>query len=367
MMGRDVNGEFVAYTADGGVKDPNDRAYHYEFQKGDTLANNPNFFRDAKGRKTPVTFIPKGQPGDKEEKFNSPHPFKNRRDPSGENPRGIPRDPFGSSLRIDKNRPRRFYFNFLERVTDNVGRNIHNIAGHKAWLTMSKPFWKLVGIDESKHEQMAKDAALAAMPYASYFTAKVFWRGSVNDQMRLAVGRMLDGAMQFKISEVREGLSEIGKTLQGLPLSNPDRQALLIQKRTDNPSDKSPMPSNWTQGLHKKYLNHIAKNGRMKTSDLAYIAAERRADYYKEKAKNIRHAQSEPITDEMAEPFIKVDPGYDRLESKENTREAILKKYKAEHPTPAKRKNAALKPIKSDSWQERKTQEPAESSLAPAA
>ncbi len=273
--------------------------------------------------------------------FNTTNPFADR-----ENRKF---DPFGFSKK-----GRRLYHNGVTRITDYIGRTVHNIADNDIWYKMSGKFWKLVDPNEHHdHHKLARDAALAAMPYASYFAAKVYFRERyVNDQMRLAVARALDGVLALDYKEFREGINEITKTMQGLPLSNPERQALLIERNRFNPHDKSPIPSDWSKELHRKYLDKIAQGKEVTVYDLAHILSHRRSNYYKEKGRKFGELYMDNhLTDDEIDEFVN-EVSYDNIAAQDLLHTIQHNaKIKARNQTKSKpAKDSILNNGKADSW-----------------
>lgn len=187
---------------------------------------------------------------------------------------------------------RRLHHSITARFTDWLGQSLIGIAGHSMWEKGSRWFWNLVGVKEtdtlSREENITRhtrSAVLAGIPYAFYFAEKVRRRETyVNEQMNMAIGRMVDGFLSLNWREIQEGRLEISRTLKGLPLEKSDRQAELIENHLYHPTDKSPMPENWSQSLHRQYIEEAKKGQEPSTLELTAIISQRRADKYGKQA-----------------------------------------------------------------------------------
>lgn len=321
-----------------GSKHP-DYLYHPDFKNAFYWSN----LRDGAGNRVKIQYETVDTSG-KRVRVNAPNPFGDRKHG--------PFDPYGFS------KPgRRLRHSGTARATDIVGKTIHSIANMEVWQKMSGGFWKLVNPNGSpeRHKQLARDAALAGMPYATYFSAKVFFREQyVNEQMNLAISRALDGLVTLNIPEMREGIAEITKTMQGLPFSDPDRQALLIENHRYNPADKSPIPNDWNKELHQKYLEKVAEGKEITTYDLAHILTQRRSNYYFKRADWLNNQLAKGLTREELDSFI--EEHTKETPAKADTLKDTEKRYIDRTPQKSA-KEEILKDSKPADWMAKRKQE----------
>lgn len=182
---------------------------------------------------------------------------------------------------------RPLFYSGVSNATDKLGTTIHDLSRQPIWQKGQQWFWNLTG-NGANGAELSRQAALAGMPYASYFAAKVFFREQyVNEQMNIAIGRALDGVLSFNMRETAEGLSEIQRTMMGLPFKDPERQAELIENHRYHPSDKSPIPDNWDAKDHKQYLEAAAKGEKPSSIALTSKIIQKRADDYASKAEKM--------------------------------------------------------------------------------
>jgi hypothetical protein len=182
-------------------------------------------------------------------------------------------------------------YDAVARATDAIGTTVRELADKPIWNKSQDWFWKITG-HGADSKDMSKRAALAGMPYASYFAAKVFFRESfVNEQMNLAIGRMIDGVTSLNWKDFSEGWSEMNRTAFRMPFKEPNRQAELIENHRYHPKDKSPMPENWNTEKHKEYLKTSKQGNAPDTADLTAQISKERADDYAARA--IEHKRQE--------------------------------------------------------------------------
>lgn len=228
-----------------------------------------------------------------------------------------PFDVYGST----KDSTRALYYDRFSALTDGIGSNLEKVAEHSAWEKSQNWFWKMTGNEErSKH--MSREALLAGMPYALYFSAKVYLREKyVNEQMNLSIGRLLDGALSFNIREMREGASEIQRTMMSLPFKEPNRQAELVENHLFHPTDKSPVPENWSAEQHREYLQQHKQGIAPDALALTAAISQKRADAYAEKAKAARQQSGqlpEPTPLKLpGERIIKKEAGWAEQQANE--------------------------------------------------
>ncbi len=207
-------------------------------------------------------------------------------------------------------------YSFTSSVTDKIGSTVHEIAKAPIWYKAQKWFWDAVsqkGDDGKKH---AESAALAGMPYATYFAAKVYFREQyVNEQMNTAIGRMLDGVLKWNKHEFKEGMSEITRTMMRLPMRETSRKAELILNHREHPTDKSPIPERWSPELHKEYLKKTELGIEPDPYELMEQLSKQRADFYADRSAVYHEAQKKK------EATVKSKPA----------KEEILSRIKAEN------------------------------------
>lgn len=223
-------------------------------------------------------------------------PFENRAAYfySGNND-GTKFDPHGFSA---ENRP--LSNSVMMKTTDSIAKWMHNITEHGVWEKAFTPILNVAdklgykGTSEISdknsflRKRIIKDAAMAGIPYASYFAAKVFTREAyVNEQMNMGVERFLDGILKFNRSEIAAGISEISNTILRQPLEDPERQAKLIEKHLETPSDTSPRPVDWNADLQIAALKRHEKGIKLDNNKVVRDLNQERSDYYTNKiAKN---------------------------------------------------------------------------------
>lgn len=184
-------------------------------------------------------------------------------------------DPFGFGR---AGRP--LFYSGLSNATDQWGKTIHDLARLPFWQKGQQWFWNMTG-HQNNSAEMSRQAALAGMPYATYFSAKVFFREQfVNEQMNLSIGRMLDGILSLNLNEMHEGVLEIQRTMMGLPFRDPNRQAELIANHRYHPNDKSPVPENWSGERHAEYLKASLNKKEPNQQELTAQISQLRADSY---------------------------------------------------------------------------------------
>ena len=153
------------------------------------------------------------------------------------------------------------------KAADTIGGTMLNAANGKPGQNpIANGFFSLIGYrgdsEKMKNERhiRSRDALLAGIPYAAYFSAKVAARETyVNDQMNMAIGRAIDGITHLHWREFAEGVSETARTMMRLPFKDPERQAVLVEMHRQNPGDNSPIPHNWSVEEHKAYIADNSK------------------------------------------------------------------------------------------------------------
>lgn len=183
------------------------------------------------------------------------------------------------------------YHSAMSRFTDKIGRTTDAFASSPLWEKGQRWFWKLTG-NGDRSAELSRNAMLAGVPYASYFSAKVYFRESyVNDQMNLSIGRMLDGIVKWNRDDFTEGLNEIQRTMLGLPFRQTSRKAELIMNHVAHPFDKSPMPERWTKENHLEYAEKVNKGAQPDPYELMEQLSTQRANFYKERSRVYHEAR----------------------------------------------------------------------------
>jgi len=90
----------------------------------------------------------------------------------------------------------------------------------------------------------------------------------------------------------------------GLPLEDPELQAVLIEDHRFHKRDNSPMPSDWDAKLHRHYLKEVAAGNEINTVDLTRILNQERARYYGQKALDNLAPTERMLTREEIKQFI---------------------------------------------------------------
>jgi hypothetical protein len=190
------------------------------------------------------------------------------------------KDPYGYSKgRLDRSA--------TAKMTDWIGSGLHAFSSKEVWANATRGFWtKVVGLtEEDDIRKHSKTAIMTGIPYAFYFAEKVRRREKyTNEQMNLAIGRFIDGVTSFDMHEIREGKSEITRTMMGLPFKEPNRQAELIENHLHHPTDKSPIPENWSAEQHREYLEQHQAGTAPDALKLTSKISQNRADNYAKKA-----------------------------------------------------------------------------------
>jgi len=191
------------------------------------------------------------------------------------------------------------------RMSDSIARGMHGVAESSLVERGLTPLFKLadkLGYQSNQrakedkefvYKRLAKESLMAGIPYAAYFGAKVYTRESyVNEQMNMAVERMVDGLLHFNRKEVAAGIGEISNTMMRQPLEDPERQAKLIEKHLANPSDKSPRPIDWNADLHLQAIEDIAAGKHLDKDAVVRKLNQERSNYYANKVEQNKNREN---------------------------------------------------------------------------
>lgn len=191
------------------------------------------------------------------------------------------------------------------RMSDSIARGMHGVAESSLVERGLTPLFKLadkLGYQSNQrakedkefvYKRLAKESLMAGIPYAAYFGAKVYTRESyVNEQMNMAVERMVDGLLHFNRKEVAAGIGEISNTMMRQPLEDPERQAKLIEKHLANPSDKSPRPIDWNADLHLQAIEDIAAGKHLDKDAVVRKLNQERSNYYANKVEQNKNRKN---------------------------------------------------------------------------
>ena len=200
-------------------------------------------------------------------------------------------DPHGFSAK-----DRRLNHSFLMRKTDSIAKWMHKTAEHGMWEKAFNPLLNVadkLGFEGTSdisdknsflRKRIVKDSVMAGIPYASYFAAKVYTRETyVNEQMNMAVERLLDGVLSFSRKEIAAGFSEISNAVMRQPLEDPERQALLIEKHLETSSDTSPRPIDWSAEQQIAALKRHDEDISLDKDKVIKNLNKERSDYYSDK------------------------------------------------------------------------------------